>query len=157
MKKLLSILLLACTLSSWAQSLDQQVISSAGSFAERANGSLSTTIGEPFIHTFSRSNGILTQGFQQPQFVVTDVSVVARIDIKINVYPNPTTDIIHIQSTEKDLEYRVLDFSGRQIESGLLRENHNVVSLYSMANGVFFLEIFSDTQHKLKTYKITKI
>lgn len=44
----------------------QQVISSAGSYFENENLSVSFTIGEPVIATFQNNDIILTQGFQQP-------------------------------------------------------------------------------------------
>jgi hypothetical protein len=46
----------------------QQVISSSGKFYTNSQGSLSVTIGQPFVSTVSNGtiNLILTQGFQQP-------------------------------------------------------------------------------------------
>jgi len=44
----------------------QQVIASSGGYFESENLSLSWTLGEPVIETFSNGDLILTQGFQQP-------------------------------------------------------------------------------------------
>lgn len=44
----------------------QQVIASAGGYYQSEDLSLSWTVGEPVVETFTGSNVILTQGFQQP-------------------------------------------------------------------------------------------
>ncbi len=44
----------------------QQVVASSGGYFESENLSLSWTLGEPVIETFSNGDLILTQGFQQP-------------------------------------------------------------------------------------------
>jgi len=44
----------------------QQVISSGGDYFSNSVGSISQTIGETVIDTYSTSSNILTQGFQQP-------------------------------------------------------------------------------------------
>ncbi len=44
----------------------QQVISTSGGHFENENISMSWTVGEPVIETFTAGNVILTQGFQQP-------------------------------------------------------------------------------------------
>jgi hypothetical protein len=55
-----------------AQSLKPKVVASAGGLMEGSNGSLSTTIGEPVIGTFTGGSHYLTQGFQQPITVVLE-------------------------------------------------------------------------------------
>lgn len=49
-----------------SQSNAQQVIATSGGYYENENISLSWTVGEPVIETFTGSEVILTQGFQQP-------------------------------------------------------------------------------------------
>ncbi|MCF8366769.1 MAG: hypothetical protein K9H16_13355, partial [Bacteroidales bacterium] len=58
----IGIALLAC----FSQVKAQQVIASSGGYFENENLSLSFTIGEPVIETFTGTDFILTQGFQQP-------------------------------------------------------------------------------------------
>ena len=55
-----------------AQSLTPKVVASAGGLMEGSNGSLSSTIGEPVIGTFTDGSFYLTQGFQQPITVVLE-------------------------------------------------------------------------------------
>ena len=49
-----------------AQSFSQEVIGSAGMFTTSANGSMTWTIGEVMIETYSSADNFFTQGFHQP-------------------------------------------------------------------------------------------
>lgn len=77
-----------------AQSLSPTVIASSGGFFSNANGSLSYTVGEmTMVQTFTSSNNILTQGFQQP-----NDNIVGLLDFVKDptgtfvLYPNPVVD-----------------------------------------------------------------
>ncbi|HNS18056.1 MAG TPA: T9SS type A sorting domain-containing protein [Bacteroidales bacterium] len=61
-------LLFLLSLIHWAQG--QQVISSGGNYSEAGGISVSWTLGEPVIATFSNDGLILTQGFQQPTMII---------------------------------------------------------------------------------------
>lgn len=66
MKKFTVLLIVTLFAGAFAQVSAQQVVASAGGYYEGENISLSWTVGEPVIETFSGTNVILTQGFQQP-------------------------------------------------------------------------------------------
>ncbi len=78
------------------------------------------------------------QGIQQ--FVKSDLSV----------YPNPTTGVVTVRSTEKFEEILVLDLSGRE----LMRSDRNWVDLRDLPKGVYLLEVYQKNE-KLVT-KILK-
>ncbi|HOW26003.1 MAG TPA: T9SS type A sorting domain-containing protein [Bacteroidales bacterium] len=72
MKKALLILTgLWLAFGSMSQTLDQQVIATAGNYSEAGGISLSWTMGECVIATFGNNDIILTQGFQQPLMTFT--------------------------------------------------------------------------------------
>jgi hypothetical protein len=64
MKKISSLLIIIALLSVNVKA--QQVISTSGGYFENDNISVSWTVGEPVIETFSGVDVTLTQGFQQP-------------------------------------------------------------------------------------------
>ncbi len=67
------IILVFVVLTAWS-SKAQQVVANSGGYFETTAGSVSFTIGEPVIETFSGGDVILTQGFQQPyMFYVTQI------------------------------------------------------------------------------------
>lgn len=77
-----------------AQSLAPSVIASSGGYSSNGTNSLSYTIGEmSMIQTFSNSNNILTQGFQQPNDNVTGLLDISQGEFgSFVVYPNPAVD-----------------------------------------------------------------
>ncbi|MCH8318269.1 MAG: hypothetical protein IIA88_07200 [Bacteroidetes bacterium] len=74
MKKTFFILFaLFCFGSAKSQSLSPEVYSTSGDYFTGTNATLSWTIGESIIETFSGSNAIITQGFQQSSWSVTSI------------------------------------------------------------------------------------
>lgn len=158
MKAITTLLFLTVSGIGNGQSIDNQVISSAGNFLEAANGSLSTTIGESCAQTLIRPQIILTQGFQQPVFVITDVSPIEQNhELEVLVYPNPTPDFLHIKTTKNGLYYKVYTQSGKVLFADQLRSQDEVLNLNTLSNGMLFIEIYSKTLAFKKIYKITKI
>ncbi len=66
MKKLFFLLTISGLILFANQTNAQQVIATSGGYYENENISLSWTVGEPVIETFTAGDVILTQGFQQP-------------------------------------------------------------------------------------------
>lgn len=62
-----------------SQSIERDVVASAGDYFEAAGISVSSTIGEIASETYSTPNLIITQGFQQPD--VIDVSLVVDLSL----------------------------------------------------------------------------
>ena len=70
MKKLLLIItLLVLTNFSFSQELSRHVVSSGGKHSSNGTYSISFTIGESIVETFTTTNHTLTQGFQQPRII----------------------------------------------------------------------------------------
>ncbi|MCW5921298.1 MAG: T9SS type A sorting domain-containing protein [Saprospiraceae bacterium] len=85
-----------------------QVISASGKTGTQNGLTFSYTVGEPFITTLSGNSRKLTQGFHQPE-LSTSVSVnnPDMADWNIEVFPNPTTDVLTIRfSDTKDSALR---------------------------------------------------
>ncbi len=103
---------------SMAQSLERQVIGTAGDYVENGDISLSYTIGEPVIETAITGSIILTQGFQQPDASRTASGVAETgVEVNYNIYPNPATDMLNVQltSNEKvDLIVELYDMGGKK-------------------------------------------
>lgn len=98
------------------QELSHEVISSAGDYFVGSNVTLSWTIGEAVIETFTGTNCILTQGFQQPFISVTGIKKLEDKNLKIKVFPNPASDFLNVRfiATEKiDLIIELIDLNGK--------------------------------------------
>jgi Secretion system C-terminal sorting domain len=79
----------------------------------------------------------------------------------VSVFPNPTTNIINIQTNATTpLQYKLYDILGREIQSGAispLREEQGAVfqiSLQGLNNGIYFLHF---TDKGGKAYRATKV
>jgi len=66
MKNLIKLLIITAFATFSFHAKAQQVVASSGGYFEGENLTLSWTLGEPVVETFTGSNVILTQGFQQP-------------------------------------------------------------------------------------------
>ena len=71
---------------SFAQSNNQQVISSIGTSYSNNEYIMEFTLGETVISTIENGN-ILTQGFHQTTLKI--ISVFELLDINLKLYPNP--------------------------------------------------------------------
>lgn len=144
---------------SYAQSLEQFVISSAGNFSNTSTGTtLSWSVGEPMISTESSNTAILTQGFQQP-IDVNPLSVDIKLnqDIRLQVYPNPTSEQITFQKeTDKTLKAELFNMLGKSIGHYSITQRQTNISLQHLPSATYLLRIQDLDQQIIKTFKIQK-
>jgi hypothetical protein len=147
-------------LSVTAQTVKQEVISSAGGFNVNDGISISWTLGETIIPTFKSADKslILTHGFQQ-QLIITAIEENLDAILKVNVYPNPASEIVNLRfdiMLEGDMKLVILDSQGKQVitdlaESGLFDKQ---INLQGLPAGIYYLKL---TKGKLtNVYKIVK-
>ncbi len=149
-----------------AQSLSPVVIASAGGFASNSNNSLSYTIGEmSMVQTFSSSNTILTQGFQQPNESITGLLDVASNDFgSFVVYPNPAVNDAWIGfQLNGPGKVTVLLYNelGQKLASVYHAEYTNgkivqPVNVSSLSSGAYFLSMIYTCDKDGKDYNISK-
>ncbi len=147
-----------------AQDLDQHVISSAGSFDEASDNSisLSWTLGELVITTVESSGGdlILTQGFQQSKLLIDGIELHPELDVEVTIYPNPARDIVNIKFSEELKGETMILLSGpdgRLLYNEALMPGVLIQHIYmdQYPSGTFFLRI--QNGNKLNVYKIIKL
>lgn len=152
---------LAASVAVSAQSLERQVIGSAGDYATGGNVSLSYTVGETATATLSGGNLILTQGFQQPDDQMTGIDEPV-FNGEITVYPNPTSDIVMINITsDDDLILELTNVSGQQLMNReLVFQSGNYsgqVDLQKYAAGTYLLYLRDSEGRVVTNYKVQKI
>jgi len=97
---------ISCTVS--AQQLARQVVASGGGQYEGASFSVYNTVGQTAFATFTTTDVILFQGFQQA--FLSDLTLITEDANRTewNVYPNPCTDrLIFSIENEKATQMRV--------------------------------------------------
>jgi photosystem II stability/assembly factor-like uncharacterized protein len=65
---------------------------------------------------------------------------------KIHIYPNPSQDILHINTEAKAWEMR--DLGGKVLGKG----NQNVIDISKLAPGVYYIEIWDTTSQTIKSF-----
>ena len=111
-----------------AQSITPDVISNGGEVWINTDvGSLSWTLGEMMVETYSNDENVLTQGFQQNSVQVS--SVKETLPLTISVFPNPVASTLFVKS-EDIQQYNLLltDAQG----SILLQEQMNNNPLFEI-------------------------
>jgi hypothetical protein len=140
----------------------QEVISTGGDFYQQSNGSLSFTIGESVVETYS--NGIiLTQGFQQDYENILSTDILTSENF-FEVYPNPFSSEITIKyypETTGEYSLELKDASGKVLYKGNFffstsNFNHQI-SVSSLTSGIYFLQLKQMNTEEIATFKLTKI
>ena len=163
MKRLLSLILpVFFTHMVISQSINPEVITSSGNYFKGANYSLSWTLGECVIETFSNSNYTLTQGFQQTWFKVGTLVKYPELNLNIKVYPNPASDFIWLDcgnatSSINALKVELVDIHGRILYGKNLTEERQQMSLRGLSQSVYFIRVTNRKNRLVKSFIIQKV
>lgn len=107
---------------------------------------------------FSISNGTCGTGtILSPSTVkielVTALEELGKLGI--NVFPNPTADVIQIEAKDKELSIQLIDFSGKIVQEQVLRGEQKQVDISKVSSGTYFLRVLKEA--KEATFKIIKL
>jgi len=159
MKRSVLVLLLILFVSSVNAQAKQEVIASAGGYNVGGGLSISWTLGETIIPTFTNGNLVLSHGFQQ-QLIVTAIEEHIDIAVNVKVYPNPASDVVNIsfdEPVEGDISITVLDSQGKLVKKDMIEAamTEKQINLQEIPAGVYYLRL---TKGKLvNVYKVVKL
>jgi len=74
--------------------------------------------------------------------------------LSFNVYPNPTTGIINVETTEQLSAYTIYDATGRVVRERMF-DSSNQINLENTSNGVYFIRIVT-VEGNAGTVKVVK-
>ena len=106
------------------------------------------------IYNAQGQNNSYTDFFYAKLTVDTSAGTKDYNTINVNVYPNPTTNILNIETTENLSDYTVYDNLGRKVQNGLFGSD-NQINLQSQATGIYFIKI-NTVQGNTATVKVVK-
>lgn len=66
---------------------------------------------------------------------------VFKDELKVTVYPNPTTAQLFIEMDSIDISYQILDMSGIAVKQGVLSSKTSQLNLESLVSGIYILKI----------------
>jgi hypothetical protein len=156
---LLFLVIWTCNVS--GQSLNPEIVSSAGETYQGSSMQIDWTLGELSIVTIQNASKQITQGFHQPIYTITSVNELPQELGEVNVYPNPTSGIIMIKinlDNTQNVRVQLIDFNGKLIWTK--KENGSqiewVESIKNLPNGTYFLNLMFNGNKHSQTFKILK-
>lgn len=85
-------------------------------------------------------------------YPVSNSSIDGQQQVRVALFPNPTTDLVNIQSPV-DLNLRLYSMEGRLL---IALENSKRISLGDLADGIYFLQVYDQRARLIKTVKLIK-
>lgn len=114
-----------------AQTIDKQVIASAGSTFDTGSTKLTMTIGEPIIgnvnNTVTMDQGFLAAATSNSTLSVED----ELLDKAIKVYPNPVTENLNIDLSNLtgSITANIYNISGKLVKKEKLNQQQDILNL----------------------------
>ncbi len=143
-----------------AQSIEPQVIASAGEHFSNGNVQLSWTLGEVMIDTYDNGTNILTQGFHQTELTVTSIEETLA-DVRLNMYPNPTMEFLNIElgNNGSDIELQLFDMTGKLVHSDKIEayQTKYVLPMEKVSTGNYLVQMQSIDGSLNTTHKVMKV
>jgi len=148
-------LLVLCTLLFSFGLHAQEVISSQGESYSNSSGSIDFTVGEPVIFTGTDGSNSITQGFHQSSWSVVDM-VHHSPDFEASIYPNPTSELMHIKTSDfNHVHYTLYDSKGKLVLQNELSGVLSEIQVAKLAPGNYSLALYRQKE-LLKTFKLIK-
>ncbi len=141
----------------YSQTTNPELVSSAGESFNNSTYQICWSVGECVTATHLAEDYIITQGFHQNSYVITEVKNLAT-DINISVYPNPTKDLLTVNLEESARPSSVLtvtDINGKVLQQAEITSDVEQLDFSNYSNGVYFLTLKQENQ-LIKSFKIIK-
>lgn len=136
--------------------VERSVVSAAGS---QASGDLIVdgTLGETIIGYDTNSDLMITSGFHQETSSMTSAPVSDLKDFQI--YPNPTSDILHLNGNNSSLRLRteIVNAQGKLMHSSSFISVKKDINMASFSPGSYILLIKNAKGVILETRSIVKL
>ena len=155
MKKLILLIFLFSALKIFSQ---QQPVSSGGN-AVSASGSVSYSIGQIAYQQAIGTGGSIIQGMQQPFEITATLGVEnSEIQLEMQVYPNPVSDILNLKIEKislKNMQFRLYDLSGKLVKTESIKTAETKINLQNCPSSTYLLQIINEGKIS-KIFKIIK-
>jgi len=132
------------------------VVASGGSYFQTQNTQISYTVGQTVTATVGNNTAIMTQGFQQPEYVITQVSNDGN-GIELNIYPNPTIGDVSVEFTQLPsggVKVELVDNSGKVLLNDEINKTNYSLGMKNYPAGMYYFKVTNEKNTKV--YKIIK-
>ena len=132
----------------------QTVITPAGNHFSSPSVSLSWTLGEPVIESFTGTEAILNQGFLQTGLKVTPIKDSSGLELHIRAYPNPASEILYLEMEEyENLSWYLYDANGKLILMKKIESRITEIPVVDLNSATYLLKI-KRRNNELKAFRI---
>lgn len=156
--KLKLVILLFSSLGLFAQTIDRQVIASAGNTISNANHKVTFTIGESIVGKIQNGT-IINQGFLAGASSGSTLAVDEQLlSTAIKVYPNPVSEILSIDLNDVagDIKVLMYSLSGQLIKTVKLNAQKNTLNVSHLQSGMYLVNLHFSDNKTVKSFKIIK-
>jgi hypothetical protein len=103
---------------------------------------LSFAISKNGFETFNGSLSVTNQNVIQNVVLSQSTGIQTLIDSDVDIYPNPSSELLYIRSLEKIKEIHIFDVTGKPVKS--FNGHHEVIRLYDLKPGVYGCSIVTN-------------
>lgn len=134
----------------------QEITASAGDFFANDNQSISFSLGEIVTETFTESNMILTQGFQQSNLTITSVDPAISSE-NISLFPNPVINSMKLNITGEiaNMEFKLHNMEGKLLIRKEISDRVTYINFEDYPSGGYLLNIIQNNT-LVKSFHISK-
>jgi len=164
-KHVLTFVFIASAIATQGQSLAPAAVTSSATKMSQTNGSLSFTVGELVVQTLTDANGsTLGGGFTNSTTGNTTVTVVQTPDMEtmtVNVYPNPTTDLLTVHLAHSTVDTYLLQLTDMQGRLLLTSRHAGIsgrvgVNMAAYPAGTYLLTLSGTDGGAMSSYRVVR-
>ena len=137
----------------------QELISSAGDAVSAGNNTVEWSVGECVVAPLSISSGSITQGFHQPEYVITTNEVSHELNFELSVFPVPATNYLRLKTKDvrlSSLKANLYDMNGKEILTHDFASQGDEINVTSLSAGQYILRITDKDGKFLKSFNVVK-
>lgn len=130
-----------------------------GGTATGSGGTVTYTVGQIAVQTYSNGTFSISEGVQQPYEIQTiGIDNYPGITLNAMVYPNPTVGNVQLTINNEQLEgeVKVFDMNGKLFFVKKIEGETTEIPMSDLAAGTYFVNVLDGTQ-VLKTFKVVKM
>lgn len=152
------VFVMSCLFICAARVNGQDAVVSSGGTASGNGVSVSYTVGQLLYTADSTQSGSVLKGVQQPYEIYTVGSASLDYSFKLNVFPNPTSDLLTLEfdaTMLRQIEVAVVDMNGKILRYEQLTSDQKSIDVKDLASASYLYQVFSQGQ-LLQTFQIVK-
>ena len=133
----------------------QEACTSACADATGIGGTVNFSVGQ-VGYTCEGTNISISQGVQQAKQI--PFATIVGINLRISIYPNPTTGILYVEVKNNDypgLQFQLYDLNGKLLESKNAAANQTGFVMKYLAAGTYILQI-TENNKQVRSFKVIK-